>query len=268
MRKGKALALACRLLYNSCVLKRLFLVLLSLYAIRGMAFAVQFAPSIIDAEHSITASFTMFCGNMSDPYPHTKAVAAGGEVSYELDAKTLFVLSSFSLTKCTGGFTFQTVYWPLWGEHFNAGAGAVVHFKACEDAFNETDVLIGGWTRWRGKRFEFNANIDYMIKASRIHAIDRYVPRIANNSMALAVECKWHIAPWRVCVWGGLSSWSTASFMLFFAPRWSAGAEFEITQGHYIGIEATAVYIDMATLSSYCEGTEIKCFARWVLKAH
>lgn len=226
------------------------------------SFAAQFIPSIVEAEHYVTASFSLFCGNMSDPYPHKKAVVAGGALSYALDAKTLFVSSSFALTNCTGDFAFQAVYWPLWEKHFNAGIGAVAHFKACEDAFNETDTLLGGWTRWRGKCFEFNANIDYMIKSSRIHAIDSHVPRLVNNSMALAIEGKWHIAPWRISVWGGLSSWSMTSFMLFFAPRWTAGAEFEAFRGHYIGIEATAVYIDMATLSSYCEGTEVKCFAR------
>lgn len=235
---------------------------------------VQFAPSLEGAEgaeQSVAASVTLFCGNMSEPYPHSNKAAAGGTLSYTLDAKTLFAAFYFSLSTHTTDITAQAVYWPLWTARLNAGLGAVAHFKACEDAFNETDVLLGGWIRRRGNshglgRFEFNANVAYMIKASRIHAIDSYINRLTNNSIALGVECKYHIAPWRAAVWAGLSSWSMTSFMLFFAPRWTAGFEWEMLPSRYIGLEVTAVYIDQATLSAYCEGAEIKCFARWSAK--
>lgn len=237
----------------------------------GTLCALQFAPvkpvgagedGGTGTEQSVTASLTLYCGDMTTPYLHDGKIAAGGSMSYTLDAQTLLASLTMALTSHTLDFTTRAVYWPLWWPRFNAGLGAVFHFKSCEDIFNETDVLLGGWTRWRGRVFEVNGNVDYMIKSARIHAIDDYLPRLVNHSMAVGLQMKWHIVPWRVSVWGGLSSWCDTSFMLFFAPRWSAGAEWEVVRGRFVGIEATAVYIDQATLSAYCEGTEVRCFVR------
>lgn len=229
----------------------------------GNLAALQFSPDICGGEQSVTASFSLYCGDMTVPYMHDGKIAALGSLSYTLDAETLLSSITMAFSSRTLDITGKAVYWPLFGEHFNIGLGTAAHFKACEDIFNETDILLGGWTRWRGKFFELNANIDYMLKIARIHAIEKYVPRLINSSMALALECKWHILPWRMSVWGSLSSWSDTSFALFFAPRWTAGLEREITRDRCIGIEATAVYIDQATLSAYCEGTEVRCFIRW-----
>lgn len=229
-------------------------------AVMQCAAAVEFVPSMARAEHSVTTSVILYCGNMA--YNGEDSVKSAYCLNYTADCVCLAASGTMMLSSSALDATVRLVYWPLFGTHLNVGAGAVAHYRAYEDIFTETDVLLGGWGRWRGKYFESNANVDWMIKSGRIHAIEHYVPHLVNKSMAVALECKWHIPPLRISVWGALSSWSDTSFMLFFAPRWTAGIEWEALPHKSIGVEATAVYIDQATLSSYCAGTEVRLFVK------
>ena len=186
-------------------------------------------------------------------------------LSYKLETPQLYGGAGIHFSGKTLDFTTRAVYWPLFWNRLNIGAGLTYHFLAYDTIFFEQDMLAGLFFRFKYRCFTASADMNYFRKWTRIYAVQKYIPWLTNNSIAVNVQWNWFLIN-HLDLYFGISSYSPYEYLLFFAPDFMTGADWHFTHGITAGAEFTVRYIDMMTLSAYLDSVELRLFTRWEFK--
>ncbi|MFA6856011.1 MAG: hypothetical protein WCR31_02280 [Treponema sp.] len=237
--------------------------LLSVFGTACFARIIWFTPEML---HTVAGAVVF--GNNTGFYPYVDtahAVIPSYILSYKLETPQLYGGAGIHFSGKTLDFTTRAVYWPLFWNRLNIGAGLTYHFLAYDMIFFEQDMLAGLFFRFKYRCFTASADMNYFRKWTRIYAVQKYIPWLTNNSIAVNVQWNWFLIN-HLDLYFGISSYSPYEYLLFFAPDFMTGADWHFTHGITAGAEFTVRYIDMMTLSAYLDSVELRLFTRWEFK--
>lgn len=163
-------------------------------------------------------------------------------------------------------FTTEAIYAPTFFNCVNFGVNTLLHTNYYHDIYVEVDWLVGPYISYHtAKKFDCMLNFCYFSKNARIFAIEDKVPWLKNDTIAFKTEFNYRPADW-VDVFLAVSSYTQYRYMLFFAPDFKVGAEFNILPVFAIGTQVEVQYIDMFTLSSNLNSIDLRIYSRISLK--
>ncbi|MCK9170609.1 MAG: hypothetical protein M0P01_09365 [Treponema sp.] len=224
---------------------------------------IWFTPEIV---HTVTGEVELNNNTGFSPYVDTVHVIIPSYIlSYKLETPQLYGGTGVHFSAKTLDFTTRVVYWPLFWNRLNMGAGLTYHFLSYDSLFFEQDMLAGLFFRFKYRCFTATADMNYFRKWTRIYAVQKYIPWLTNNSIAFNAKWNWFVLN-HLDFYFGISSYSAYEYLLFFAPEFMTGADWHCKYGITTGAEFTIRYIDMMTLSSYLDSVELRLFTRWEFK--
>lgn len=201
------------------------------------------------------------------PYPDSRAKLLGSAaVAYNLSSPEMFVDVGARLSSRAADFSLTAVWWPLLWGRFNAGAGVTYHFKKYGGVFFEQDFMPGVHLKYSWGAFTAALYAAFMLKWSRIYAVEDALPRLVNLSAAVGSAWMWTVAGGRFSFYFGFGSCSKYYCPLFLSPNFMTGCLWRFRGPVTAGAEVSFQYIDMLTLSSYCAGVEIRAFLKVKVK--
>jgi hypothetical protein len=225
------------------------------------AHIVLFTPEI---QNTLSGGIMMDTNTGFSPYIDCKSIFVPScFFSYKFEMPQLFAESGVRFSVHTVDFTASTVYWPLFWNRLNVGAGVTYHFLSYNGMFFEQDILPGVFFRYRDRGFTLTTDVDYFYKWTRIYAVEKNIPWLTNKSLAVRSTWNWFIfnhLDFYFCI----SSYSVYQYYLFFAPNFMTGFDWRFKSGLIAGAEFNIQYIDMMTLSSCFNSCEIRLFTKWV----
>lgn len=182
------------------------------------------------------------------------------------DMKELQMNAGFKFQPSQLDFTTEAIYAPTFFDRVNFGMDMVIHTNYYHDVYVEVDYLVGPYAKYyTAKKFDCMLNFLYFSKNARIFAIEDKVPWLKNDTIAFKTEFNYRPVDW-VNIFLAISSYSQYRYMLFFAPDFKLGAEFDILPVFSIGTQVEVQYIDMFTLSSNLNSVDLRIYSRITLK--
>ncbi len=185
------------------------------------------------------------------------------DLSFDFDMNELEASIGINHYDTRENLTAFVRYAPTFWAHFNFGLETRFHLLINPDLFTEFDGLFLGFFRYNTlKHFQFTGRVGYMLKRSKIYAIEDTVSWLKNHCVAFDLDFRWKINNF-VSTYFQFDTFTPYKYHLFCAPSFIGGFELTPKKNFSVGAELELCYIDFFTLSGYLSAIYERAFIKY-----
>lgn len=147
-------------------------------------------------------------------------------------------------------FTARTIYWPLFKDKLNIGAGLTYHCISFYDCFLENDFLYGFFIKYKTDiKIVLEANVNYFQKYSVIYSIQNKTPYLLHHNMAAQMKISYLLFN-KFNFQLSLGSYSYFNYKLFYTAIFSFEADWNFHNQFWLCCENNIQYVDFFVITS------------------
>lgn len=148
-------------------------------------------------------------------------------------------------------FTSSVVYWPMFMNKLNIGAGITYHCLSFSNYFLENDFLYGVFFKYTSDiDLTFEMKVNYFQKYSIIYAIKDKTPYLLNNNFAAQIKFSYfHFDKFNFQL--SLGSYSYFNYKLFFTAIFSFQTDWNFHNQLWLCAETNIQYVDFFVITSH-----------------